>query len=252
MEMEDLQINRNDENQAAAVEVESMNVFQRIIGIIVSPGKTMQNLIVRPRILFPILMIAISSLLLILINMTQYKEYMRASTEVVMENMGMTLTPEQLDMQMNFSAITSLITTPIIYLVIWLIGTAILFGIVKAFKGEGKFKQFMSITGFAWVITVLSYIVMTAVSYATGSFNLELPVTSVASILPADLKGNFVYGLARGIELFSIWQYVVIAIGVTQLSKLSKTKVYSIIGSIYAVYLLYAGSSEILTSMFMK
>jgi hypothetical protein len=229
------------ENQV--VSSKKMNVFQRAVGVIVSPAETMKNLIEKPRVLFPILLMAVSALLMILVNFEQYKEFLSQTTQATYERMNIEMTPEQLDASLQFGAIAALVTTPITVVVAWFIESVIIFAAFKILKGEGKLKQFLSIIGYSSVITVFNYITLTIVSQLTGSFNMQAPVTSLASLLPASLAGTFLAGALSMVELFTIWKYAVISIGLGELSGLSKKKVYIILGVILLIYAVYTGVS---------
>lgn len=249
--MDDLQTN-NSTDETIKSDVKKMKPLQRIAAVIVSPAAAMKDIEVSPKVLLPILAMIIAPVLLMLVNLEAYKETLREYMSNMAEQIGTSMTPEQIDMQVNIGSITGLVSTPVTQVLLWILGTAILFGLMKAFKGQGGFKQYLSVTGYAFVITILSYAVITISSFLTGQFSLEVPVTSIASLLPVDLKGNFLYGMAKGFELFSIWQYVVIAIGAITVSKLESKKVYAVVSIIFIATLLYGGSMEILGGMFTK
>jgi len=250
--MENPVVNEKNEALDNAGEVKRMNAIQRVLGVVFSPTETMKNLVEKPRILFPFVLIAAAMLLFILANFSMYKEFLMETTGQMMSKMGMELTAEQLQKQASFGAIFGLIGAPIGGLIQWLIMTVLIFAGVKICKGEGKFKQFMSITGYAFVIMVLYFILATLVSQLTGVFDMQSSVTSLSVLLSEDMKGTFIFGVLNSIELFTIWELAVVGIGVTIVSKLSKTRVYSILAVIYLLMILYAGSAQAMSNMFAR
>jgi hypothetical protein len=249
--MEDMDIYMNNGYQKGPDEVKDMNFFQRLAGIIIEPAETMKNLIHKPRIVFPIIIIALGLVSLYLLRFDLYKDTLRQALELSMQNNPkIQLTPELINQQVDFSAILGLVGVPFGTIIGWLVGTLIIFGLIKLFSGKGRFIQFLSITGYSYVITLL-YIILTAiVSYASNTLPVDLPVTSAARLLPEDLNGTFLYGILTGVELFSIWKLVVTGIGITLLSKLDKVKVFSILIGMYAVQLLFSGLVQFIASMF--
>lgn len=243
--MEDLVTKTGSETPENIPEVKSLSFFQRVIGIIVSPSETMKNLIAKPRILFPILAMALSMLALMIVTMPMLQEFTRQAVENQLAKAGQSATSEQLDAFARIGIISGMVSAPVATIAMWLAGAAILLGVIKIFKGEGSFKQFLSITGYAYVISMLYLILVTVLTLATGTYYAQSPVTSLATLLPSDMKGTFAYGFLSKIELFSIWQFIVITIGVTQVSKLSKNKVYSIMA---VLFILLALGTAVLTS----
>lgn len=231
-----------------------MNFIQRVLGVLVSPSKTMDDLCVKPRVLFPATLMAFSPLLLIGLRFPLYKEFIRRSVEmsaqIQAEMFNMQMTAEQIEQSVSIQSIVGLVSTPISSVIGWVIGTAILFGIIKIFGGQGKFKQYLSITGYAGVITLFNYILITLVSFVTNNIYLDIPLTSIANVLPQEMEGSFIFGLIKCIDLFSIWGMAVTAIGAAIVSKLSKAKIYSIAAALYLVQMMFAGFAEAAKGMF--
>lgn len=231
-------------------EVKKMNFIKRVSGVIFSPSETMKNLAEKPRVLFPIILMAVSMFLFILVNFEMFKEFNLITIEETMAKMNLELTSEQLATQAEFGSKISLFTTPLVTLVTWFIGGVILFAAMKIFKGEGKLKQYLSVTGYSYVIAVLSLIVTSIVANLTGTFNMYASVTGLTSLLPQDMSGTFLYGFLSIFEVFNIWQYVVMGIGAAYVSKLDKKKVYVIMTALFVLTGLYGGTTQIIGSMF--
>lgn len=112
----------------------------------------------------------------------------------------------------------------------WLFGSFITFAFIKIFKGQGSFKQILSITGYAYTAIILGSILSVIMYYITG----ELFDASLAVFFKG-LRETFVYGFLRGIDVFTVWQYCLIAIGVTVMSGLNKMKVGTFMFGIFIV-----------------
>jgi hypothetical protein len=239
--MENLELNTAAEG--LSTDVENMNFFQRIIGIVVSPSKTMEYLIAKPKILFAILSTALGTLGLYAIRFPLYKDFLKQAMEISMANSSTKLTPDQIQQAIPMASIVGLVSTPITSLITWIIGAAVLFGLIKIFKGQGSFLQVASITGYAYVISLIYLIISLIVSFFTGSILFNSSLTNITNLFVPDLQGSFLYGVIRGIDLFTIWHYAVIGIGITLLSKIDKVKVWSIISIIYIATILIGANS---------
>ena len=134
------------------------------------------------------------------------------------------------------SLVGGMIVAPMVLIISWLVGALILTLFIKIFKGTGSIKTYFSITGYANVILVLSTVVTIVIALVTGQYSRDaVSVTSLASFLDPEKVSVFLYTLASGIELFTIWMYAIIGIGVSCASGFSKQKSLAIVFTIYIV-----------------
>lgn len=232
-------VNNNDSVNAVAQNSSNMNFIKRVFGVIGYPEKVMQSLEQKPRVLFGILLTALTPIILILSTYSIYMEYLRKVLEATYAKMDIEMTAQQIDQTLNISKYSSLIGGPIGAVALLLLEALVLWVIIKIFKGQGGYKQILSIIGYSAVITLLSTIVTIITTRITGTFT-DVSYTSLAALLP-NMKGSFLYGVAKMIEIFTIWQYIVIAIGLTTVSKLSKKKVYIIVACLFVAVAIYSG-----------
>ncbi len=244
---------------SSKTEYKSMNFIQRPLGIIYSPSKVIKDIEAKPRILFPLIAMIFGQLLL---NLARYPLYLDKIRDTVIKSMetasaarGIQFTAEQIDKMTSYSAIVELISTPIVTILSWLACTILLFGVVKLFKGKGKFKLYASITGYAYVVKLLLLVITFIFSFITDSIKLDMSFSVFSSSLIADETHTFIAGFFRAflsnINIFSIWHVLVIAIGVAIVSKIPKKKVNTIIIVSFIMYVLiistYGGITESMT-----
>ncbi len=221
------------------VKTEGMSFGARVIGVLVSPFETMQDLAERPRILFPIVLMALATPLMFLSRYSLYESYLLKTMNSAMSVQNVQMPAGQLEAMMEWLPMVSIISAPFGALLSWLVVTGIIFGLVKAFKGAGSFKQYLSVTGYAYVITALFCLVSVIVSFFSGEIIFN---SSLAVVVPG-LKGSYLYGILRSIELFALWNFIVTGIGVFVVSKLSWQKAAIIVGGIYVVNILISAYS---------
>ena len=148
------------------------------------------------------------------------------------------LSPEQMESFIGVGITSQLVMAPFISLLSWVIGAGVLFGMVKIFKGDGKFKQVLSLTGYAYIIILVYYVLSVIASFHSNNLFIDLSLLSIIKTIMPIAKGSYIYGFARSIDIFSIWQYLLIGIGVAHISRLNRAKVYTIMIIVYLASIL--------------
>jgi hypothetical protein len=234
------EIQLNTVNKEAACE--QPGFLKRILWVFTSPGKLMASLAEKPRILFALILSAVSVVTLYLVHMPLYKDMLRASTLATsgyVESLtGQTMTPEMVEQGLPSSMTYGLISTPIMSLVMLLLTTVIFFVILKIMGGEGKFKAYLSVVGYSGVISSLYILLVLIIASFTGSLHIDPTLTSLATLVSRDSTGVVLYNVLKNIDIFSIWYYVVIAIGLATVSKVKKKYVYSAVCTVFLIGLI--------------
>lgn len=221
--MEEFEKFQENSQALVAEELPQMNPFQKLFNVIFSPVKAAEGVIAKPGVLFPILMILILPVLLVVLRFPVYQQTQIELTRTILEA-NPQLTPEQIDATIKMTTSNALLTVggmPVSSLLAWFFMALLAFIFVKIFKGEGSFKHYLSWAGYAFVFNILASLLIFIASYFTGSYTLN---TSLALFTP-DLRGSVLYGILRGMDLFSIWYYIVFGIGLARISKLGKVKI---------------------------
>lgn len=226
-----------------------MNPLKKVLNIIISPTKAMVAIIQKPGVLFPLILMAAIPFALTMLRLPIFENDVFEATKNALQaspNLSQ-MTAAQLDELTRNSISIAKWTTLVNMPIMWFVLSVIIFAIMKILKGAGKFKQFLSIVGYSTVILILLNILTTLVSYYTNSLMLDTSLALVTNMVMPDIKGSYLYGVFRGITIFTIWQYSVIAIGLHQLTKLSKPKIYTTMGALYVIsVLILANSSKLL------
>ena len=204
---------------------ESLSPIQRFIGVVLSPGKVMQDLARRPRILFPFLFMALISLVPYILLFQTILDVTITQLEQSFAMSGILMTPDGIRATAIGSLIGAAVLVPIIAIVVWLIGAAIFMAAAKILKGAGTYKSFLSITGYAFIIKAFTIVIATVMGFVTGEFLTDAAaVTSVASFLDAENTSAAFYAVASQLEIFNIWYYIVVSIGISKVSGFSLKK----------------------------
>jgi hypothetical protein len=107
--------------------------------------------------------------------------------------------------------------------VVFFIMAGIYFLLVKfALKGEGGYSSVMVASGLSAYIGVLGIIITTIISLLMGKLFMD---SSVASFMGSD-KSTIVGWVLAKLDIFTIWSFVVFAIGLAKMFKSSSTQKY--------------------------
>lgn len=241
--MSDIQMSHVNEE----VSYEKPGFLKRILWVLISPGKLMEDLAEKPRVLFGLLLSALSMDVLFLVRLPLYMDFLRSSMSLTNQAM----TAELLETSLPIAAVAGLISTPIGAVIGMLFITLIFFAVLKLIGGQGKFKAYLSVTGYSYVITALYLLLLIPVSFVTGSLHQDVPLTSIATLASSDMAGTFLYGMLKGIDVFVIWNYAVMAIGFTAVSKLKKKYVYGVVAAVFLIGLIIGGAGSTALKAFM-
>ncbi len=204
----------------------NLSIGQKIAGVIVSPGETMAHITARPTFWFPVLLIALGQFILLLARFPLYMQTVREEVALALQQVeGLQLTEAAVEQYVNFGAYFGLAAAPVSSMISWMVITLGFFLLLKLFKGEGSFKQYLAVTGYAYIIMGLNILLTLVVSFFTGQLYLDASLAHVSRIIAPDLHGTYLYGIIRGIDLFTVWYFAVMGIGAAAVSKTSSGKV---------------------------
>lgn len=222
------------------IPTEAPGFLKRLLWVFTSPGKLMASLAERPKVLLTLILAAIPLDLLYYLQMPLFKDFLRntmiqQSQSSYMQSLGVEMTPEMIEAQLPTQIIATLITTPLGAVIMLLVSALICFAIFRIMGGEGKFKAYLSVVSHANVITVLYTLLLIPITYITGTLNLGSSITSLSTLVSKDAVSPILYSILNSIDLFSIWYYIVAAIGMAAVSKLKKRNVYIVVAVLFVI-----------------
>ncbi len=230
--MSDIQTGINSEGAV----IKRMGFFQRLTGVVISPGRVMEELAEKPRVLFPILLMAFAPAIFIFSRLSLFKDMIRESMQLGLQQQNVQLTAEQIEMSINISAISTPIILPIILILAWLTASAVILGIMKILKGEGVYKQYLSVSGYALVIPVISVVLNFIISFFSGKLITEFSPALFIQNISGSYNLGFLKGLLSGLDIFTLWGLAVTCIGFKTISRLEGKKVYLTVFGLYILF----------------
>ncbi|MCY8512470.1 Yip1 family protein [Bacillus atrophaeus] len=199
-----------------------------LFGVITSPGVQFERMRVKPVIGMPLIIV----LAMIIVGTVlqglgmDYGDLMRESG----------LTGEELEMAQSFAAIGGIIGGIFAGVAMLFIAPLIYWLCVKISGGTTTYKKMLSLTLFISFITSLGLLINGIVLYFTDA-NSFYSVTSLASLITSDQP---LTSALSAFEIFSIWGYVLLAIGLQKTGGISKKSAWISVIVLFALMLLYS------------
>jgi len=203
---------------------EKMGFLSRVFGVFFEPRKVFSFLNYKPSWLFAFVLILIISVIIAQIILPQN---LLLQKEIVSNIPRLASSPEILE-KMTEVTTGARISSAVGEIIKVLIGLFILTSLVYFFcniilGGDSSYKKVLSIVTYTSFITVLGGILKTPLILAKNSADVQ---TSLALLMP---EGDFTkirYMLLSALDIFSIWEIILIALGMTVLYKFSMTKAF--------------------------
>jgi hypothetical protein len=218
------------------------NLFQRFIGVLVSPRETFQAVAARPTWLM---------MALVVILITGGSQMWFQSTEVGrqaalddavrrVEAFGMKVNDEMYEgmrkgiMEPNTARVAASAAAMIVIPpVIWAAVAGLLLLIVGALMGgTGTFKQLYAVVVHSSVVSAVGTLILTPVNYQRASMS---SATNLAVFFPFLPEGSFLARLLGMADVFTIWWVAVLAIGVAVVSRKKTGTVAGVLCGVYGV-----------------
>jgi hypothetical protein len=218
--------------EEGTVQTKKPSLFRMIF----SPGKQFERIREKPVIWLPLILLSLLAMI-VAIFVTMNIDYAAIS--------GMEMSAEEEEMTKIFAVIVGalggLFGTPISYFIF----AGILFGIAKIAKSTVTFKQMFSLMIFVSFISMIGQILNQLIIVAIDG-DPYIMLTSLNSFIGADGALGAVLGV---IEVFSIWYYILLAIGLVKVANLSKPAAYIITILFFSLSLIIAAISGALEGL---
>lgn len=248
---ENLEPNLSDDES-----VEQYSVTDAVIGVITSPGETFETIAVNKRKNYWLLPVIVSIIIGIVVTFIFFKDdqlisglmdKQRSQLEKQMEEKVKEgkMSPEQsrqtieqaekfMDPKSLFFQIIGYGGATIVPILMLFVLSLVYLLFLKMFKAEIDFGNILNVVGLPMVITVIGAIVGLVLSVLLGKISALSP-----ALLYSDGKlGDFLLKF----DLFTIWYYAVISIGISKLAKIPSGKAYGMVFGVWLLWILITGA----------
>jgi len=216
----------------SAVEPEKPNTFQRIIGVLFSPGETFDSIVKRPNILGPLLVFVVISVLSA-VAVAVKVDFDALAREAIEANPN--IPPDKAAGAVGMTKAimkVSMYASPVLIVLMLVITAGICLLAFKMFGGEGDFNIALSVTTYAWFPRLIRGILGAIVMLSKGSlsiYELQNPIVSNLGFLFDPKTQPVQYAMGSALDVFNIWSLVLLIIGLAAMSKFSKAKSATIV-----------------------
>ena len=212
-----------------------------LVNIFVSPREAYEAIDRQPRWVLPLVIVIIAAVVAgMFVAPMAMEERMAEQRDKLIEQRGMT--PEQADQALAVGAKIGKITAPIMaavgsVVVIVVVALALLFLGNVILGGESSFKKLFAMYAWTSLIGVLATIVKVPLMLSRGTANVQ---TSLAALLDPGQKGTFLYQLLTHTDVFSLWQLLLVCIGMAVIYRFTVKKATTGVVPLYVIYAVVA------------
>lgn len=214
-----------------------------LFGMFLEPRKQFERLKDNPIILVPFIIIAVLTTIGMFVMMSQI-DFIAQDPELA--NMG----EDELMFVTIFTQVIFVITGILAPAVSILVSSFVYFIVAKIAKSEVSFKQLFSMNTFIYIISILGIFVNALAFFAVDNPNPDVYLTSLNSIVEADGALGVLF---TSIEIFSIWNIILTAIGLQIVARFSKGLSWGLVIGIFVILtgfsMATAGVAEMIGAM---
>jgi hypothetical protein len=244
-----------EEQNIITEESQELTQMDAISGIFTEPGNTFEAIAKNPKKnywLLPVLILVVTSIVssflffsdaeLVGNMMDKQKVKMRESMQEKVKSGKMTQEQannaiEQAEKFMDpkglFFRITGTAGAVISPFVMLFLLAVIYMLFLKMMKAEFDFTNILNIVGLSLIISAIGSVLGIVLSIIMGNLN----TVGLSLILKPETVGETMHGLLMKLDVFTIWFYVLVAIGLSKVSKIKPSMSYLIVFGLWVIWL---------------
>ena len=224
-----------------------LSQLERVTNTFFEPSKTMADIRRNTSWWLPWVLISIFSLGLVVtwdkkigfdnISQVQISKSSRADQ---FEKLPPEQKQRQFDMSVKFTKIFSY-TIPITILIVWALCSAVLLAVVNFGMGAKiSFKAMMAIIAYSGLPALISSVLAIVIAFLADpeGYDIGKPVMSNPGYFID--KPKFLAGMLSAFDVFVIWTIFLIAVGISQNSKIKRGSAFAAVFGTYFIYKLIA------------
>jgi hypothetical protein len=208
------------ESEAVATSPAGMSEISRLGGVFFEPGKTFEDVARRPAFIVPLVLVILCSLVYTGLY-SQHVGWERMIRHQMETNPRTAQQPPEqreqaVQMGAKFAPIVGyavgLLGVPLGFL----IGAAVLLGMVKIMSAPITLKQVYAVMCYSGITGIVFIVLAIAVMFLKNpdDFDIQNPLAfNLGALLDPNSGSKFAYTLASSMDLFSFWKIFLIAIG---------------------------------------
>ena len=231
-------------------EEKPMGGASKVLSIFFEPKKVFESLKIKPTWLVPYIIVA---LLGIGFFYTTYPYIMNQQVEKIKDNDKI---PEE-QKQVIIDRMTERAHPPVWQLFLAPVGTIVTLAVVAGILffvfnvilgGDSTFRRVFSVYCYSSLVGVPAMIVKYPLIMLKKDLNIQ---TSLALLLSADTRNSFIYSFLSSFDVFTVWQLVLVSLGMGILYKYSTKKAFTTTAILWIIWVVAkSGLSSLFGGMF--
>jgi hypothetical protein len=220
-----------------------MNEWNRISGIFARPRPVFEDLRERPRWLLPLIFVVVfllaqAALIFALkIGFADQIQMLREQGRIPAEQMVQVEKTLQGPLPLIFGTVSVLVLTPVSLLIV-----ALLLNIfVPLLGGEASFSRAFAVVCFAGLVRIPALVIKTVLMVIKGSTAVY---TSLILLFPFIPHKGFFFNLLSRIDFFTIWELLLISLGLSITTQIRGKKTYFIVFGIWLGFLILTSALQ--------
>lgn len=173
------------------------------------------------------------------------KEQMAEQQERIEENPNMTTEQkaqaiEAMGKMQGFGRVAGLVGVPVGVAAGLCVQAAVfLFGLNFLLGSRGTYRELLAITGYSMMTAIPELIVKTPLIIAKGTMKV---FTGLGLLLPLEGEKGFLYHTLSSVDLFTVWQMVLISIGIGTLYTMPAKRAGSVVFAFWVIWILISAT----------
>jgi hypothetical protein len=214
-----------------------LNPVQRIVGVLVAPGDTFQDIAQRPNWVLPLILAAVIATMgsFVLSSRIDYGADMRAALE------KQHVPPQQIEKNVRLATSFgkgALYVLPLLAPVGLLIMAAVLMIAFRMFGGDVSFSQAFSVFLHAWIPQLIASLISFAVlltRHSVTTMEAQSLIRSNLSFLVDAKAQPVLWTLLTSFDVFTFWTLFLLVVGFAAVTRFSKAKSAAIVLTVWAI-----------------
>ncbi len=244
-----------EEQNIIAEEQQELSQMDAISGVFTEPGKTFETIAKFPKRnfwLLPVIILVITSVVtsflffsdteLVGKMMDKQKQQMRERMQESVKEGKMTQEQANdaiekaekfMDPNGLFFKITGIAGSVVSPFLMLFVLSVIYMLLLKTFKANFEFTNILNVVGLSLTVSAVGSVIAIVISIVTG----DLTSVGLSIMFKADAVGDTLHALFMKLDVFSIWFYILVAIGLVRIAKVKPVVSYSIVFGLWIIWL---------------
>lgn len=231
---------------------EQLSNTEAMTGVLIAPGETYETIVTTPKKnywLLPVMIFVVINLIstfLFISDTELLNKTMDKQKAVMLEQFSKDVKEGNMTQEQSEKAMESMNPSGILFKIITFGGAVIgpfimllLLGVVyliglKVLKAHVDFTNILNVVGLALIIVAVGNLLSVVISILRG----DLSSIGLGLLMSEESVGKKVYALVSKLDIFSIWFYAVVSIGLSKTGRIDFSKSATLVFGVYIIYVM--------------